>query len=113
LEAFGSTKFPSLGVTSVRAKFVDREVTKARLEDFKARWPQIRARLVEQLIPSEEIKRRLEVVGAPTSPEAIGSTVDATLSDVRKTIFMRDRYMALDFLALTGQLDEFAEKALS
>ena len=113
LEAFGSTKFPSLGVTSVRAKFVDREVTKARLEDFKARWPQIRARLVEQLIPSEEIKRRLEVVGAPTSPEAIGSTVEATLSDVRKTIFMRDRYMALDFLALTGQLDEFAAKAIS
>ena len=113
LEAFRSTKFPSLGVTSVRAKFVDREVTKARLEDFKARWPQIRARLVEQLIPSEEIKRRLEVVGAPTSPEAIGSTVEATLSDVRKTIFMRDRYMALDFLALTGQLDEFAAKALS
>lgn len=113
LEAFRSTKFPSLGVTSVRAKFVDREVTKARLEDFKARWPQIRARLVDQLIPSEEIKRRLEVVGAPTSPEAIGSTVEVTLSDVRKTIFMRDRYMALDFLALTGQLDEFAAKALS
>lgn len=113
LEAFRSTKFPSLGVTSVRAKFVDREVAKARLEDFKARWPQIRERLVEQLIPSEEIKRRLEVVGAPTSPEAIGSTVEATLSDVRKTIFMRDRYMALDFLALTGQLDEFAAKALS
>lgn len=112
-EAFAATRFPELGVVSVRAKFADRETTRARLENFKSRWPEIRARLAGQLVPSAEIKRRLEVVGAPTSPEAIGSTVEATLSDVRKTIFMRDRYMALDFLALTGQLDEFAAKALS
>ncbi len=113
LEAFGSTRFPSLGVAAVRAKHVDRETTRRRLEDFKSRWPQIRERLAGQMIPSEEIKRRLEVVGAPTSPEAIGSTVEATLADVRKTIYMRDRYMSLDFLALTGQLDEFAARALS
>lgn len=112
-EAFASTKFPSLGVTSVRAKFADRETTRKRLESFKARWSEIRERLVNQLVPASEIKRRLEVVGAPTSPQAIGSTVEATLADVRKTIFMRDRYMALDFLALTGQLDDFAAKALS
>lgn len=73
----------------------------------------IRARLAAQLVPSAEIKRRLEVVGAPTSPEGIGSTVEATLADVGKTIYMRDRYMALDFLALTGQLDEFAAKAFA
>lgn len=112
-EAFASTKFPTLGITAVRAKFTDRETTRARLESFKSRWSEIRSRLSEQLLPSEEIKRRLEVVGAPTSPEAIGSTVAATLADVRKTIYMRDRYMALDFLALTGQLDEFAARALA
>lgn len=112
-EAFASTKFPSLGVTSVRAKFADRETTRKRLESFKARWSEIRERLANQLVPASEIKRRLEVVGAPTSPQAIGSNVEATLADVRKTIFMRDRYMALDFLALTGQLDDFAAKALS
>ena len=112
-EAFAATRFPKLGVVSVRAKFADRETTRARLENFKSRWPEIRARLAGQLVPSAEIKCRLEGGGAATSPEAIGSTVEATLSDVRKTIFMRDRYMALDFLALTGQLDEFAAKALS
>lgn len=112
-EAFASTKFPTLGITAVRAKFTDRETTRARLESFKSRWSEIRSRLSEQLLPSEEIKRRLEVVGAPTSPEAIGSTVAATLADVRKTIYMRDRYMSLDFLSLTGQLDEFAARALA
>ena len=44
-------------------------------------------------------------------PEEIGSTVEASLADARKTIFMRDRYMALDLLALTGQLDSFARIA--
>ena len=108
---FAGTKFPEIGVKAVRAKFVDREATKARLESFKARWPQIKARLEAQLVPSAEIERRLKVVGAPTTPEGIGSTVEASLRDARKTIFMRDRYMALDFLDLTGQLDDFAKKA--
>ena len=109
---FAGTRFPDLGVKAVRAKFIDREATRARLEDFKARWPQIRARLEAQLIPAVEIERRLKVVGAPTTPEEIGSSVAATLADARKTIYMRDRYMALDFLDLTGQLDSFAANAL-
>ncbi len=108
---FAGTKFPEIGVKAVRAKFVDREATKARLEDFKARWPEIKARLEGQLVPAAEIERRLKVVGAPTTPEGIGSTVEASLKDVRKTIYMRDRYMALDFLDLTGQLDDFARKS--
>ena len=110
---FAGTKFPDIGVKAVRAKFVDLETTRARLEDFKARWPQIRARLAEQLVPAAEIERRLRVVGAPATPEEIGSTVEASLADARKTIYMRDRYMALDFLALTGQLDEFAKNAFA
>ena len=110
---FAGTKFPELGVKAVRAKYVDLETTRKRLEDFKARWPQIRARLEEQLVPSAEIERRLRVVGAPATPEEIGSTVAASLEDAKKTIFMRDRYMALDFLALTGQLDSFAQQAFA
>ena len=108
---FAGTKFPELGVKAVRAKYVDPETLRKRLESFKARWPEIKARLEGQLVPSAEIERRLRVVGAPATPEEIGSTVAASLEDAKKTIFMRDRYMALDFLALTGQLDDFARKA--
>jgi len=108
---FAGTKFPDLGVKAVRAKFADLKTTRARLEGFKARWPEIRERLVGQLVPAAEIERRLRVVGAPATPEEIGSTVEASLEDARKTIYMRDRYMALDFLALTGQLDAFAKAA--
>ena len=67
--------------------------------------------LEKQLVPSVEIERSLKVVGAPVSPEGIGSTVAASLADAHRTIYMRDRYMALDFLALTGQLDDFAQRS--
>lgn len=109
---FAGTPFPDIGVKAARAKFVSKDAARRRLEDFKRRWPEIRARLAAQLVPAAEIKRRLEVVGAPTTPEGIGSSRRATLEDVRKTVYMRDRYMALDFLSLTGQLDAFAENAL-
>lgn len=108
---FAGTKFPDLGVKSVRAKFIGREATARRLETLRGRWPEIKSRLEAQLVPSAEIERRLRVVGAPATPEEIGSSVEASLADARKTVFMRDRYMALDLLALTGQLDEFARRA--
>ena len=112
-QVFAGTKFADLGVKSVRAKFVDRETHRARLEGLKARWPQIRARLAAQLLPPEEVERRLRVVGAPAEPEEIGSTREATLADAHRAIYMRDRYMALDLLDATGQLDAFARAALS
>ena len=108
-EIFAGTKFPELGVKTVRAKYVDADTMRKRLESFKARWPEIKSRLEKQLVPSVEIERSLKVVGAPVSPEEIGSTVAASLADAHRTIYMRDRYMALDFLALTGQLDDFAQ----
>ena len=99
------------GVKTVQAKYVDGETVRRRLESFKRRWHEIKARLEAQLVPSYEIERSLRVVGAPVSPEEIGSTVEASLADVHKTVFMRDRYMALDFLLLTGQLDDFAKRS--
>jgi glycerol-1-phosphate dehydrogenase [NAD(P)+] len=111
-QVFAGTKFADLGVKSVRAKFVDRETLRARLEGLKARWPRIRERLAAQLLPAAEIERRLRVVGAPAEPEEIGSTREATVADAPKTVYMRDRYMANDLLFATGHLDAFARAAL-
>lgn len=112
-QAFAGTRFPELGVKTVRSKYVDADTLRKRLENFKSRWPEIKARLEGQLVPSAEIERSLRVVGAPVTPEEIGSSVAASLADAKRTIFMRDRYMALDFLSLTGQLDEFAAGAFA
>lgn len=112
-QVFAGTRFADLGVRAVRAKFVDRGTLRARLENLRARWPRIRERLVAQLLPASEVERRLRVVGAPAEPEEIGSTREETLADAHRAIYMRDRYMALDLLDATGQLDAFVRDALA
>lgn len=112
-EVFAGTRFPELGVKAVRSKYVDADTLRKRLESFASRWPQIKSRLESQLVASSVIERSLRTVGAPAAPEEIGSTVEASLADARKTIYMRDRYMALDFLELTGQLDDFAARSFA
>jgi DNA polymerase-1 len=72
-----------------------------------------------RLLTSLEFFKMLDKLGlqAETAPTAEAVAVscceEASLADVRKTVYMRDRYMALDFLDLTGQLDAFARRAFA
>ena len=111
-ELFAGTPFPDVGVKATEAKYVDASAARARLEDFKARWPQIRERLAAQLLPAKEVERRLRVVGAPAWPEEIGASREQAVKDVVVAQHMRDRYNSLDFLAMTGQRDAFASAAM-
>jgi len=106
-ELFVGTPFPDAGVKTTRAKWVGPEVVRERLESFAKRWPEIRRRLEGQLISSVEAERRLKVVGAPAWPEEIGTTRERSIADVPIAQNMRDRYNALDFLAMTGQQTQF------
>jgi glycerol-1-phosphate dehydrogenase [NAD(P)+] len=82
-----------------------------RFADMKQRWPEIKARLEKQLLPAQEIARRLRVVGAPCFPEEIGATREQSFKDVIVAAHMRDRYNALDFLYATGQMETFGRDA--
>lgn len=110
---FEGTLFPDIGVVSARAKYIDRDGVRGRLERFKRRWPEIKRMLSAQLIPAAEVERRFRIVGASVRPEEIGSSAEATLADLLTAQHMRDRYNLLDFLYMTGQLEEFASQALS
>ncbi|MBR1588301.1 MAG: iron-containing alcohol dehydrogenase [Kiritimatiellae bacterium] len=108
---FAGTKFPDVGVTSTKAKYLDKDGLRAQLTVAKTRWPEIKARLENQLLPSAEVERRLRVVGAPVYPEEIGTTREDSRANVIVAAHMRDRYNALDFTYRTGQMDAFARKA--
>ena len=108
---FAGTKFPDVGVTSTKAKYLDKDGLRAQLTVAKTRWPEIKARLEKQLLPSAEVERRLRVVGAPVYPEEIGTTREDSRANVIVAAHMRDRYNALDFTYRTGQMDAFARKA--
>lgn len=109
---FEGTPFPDVGVAVSRAKYIGREAVRARLERFASRWNDFRPVLEGQLLSAAEVERRLRAVGAPVWPEEIGTTAERTLADVAVAQHMRDRYNLLDFLYMTGQLEEFASSAL-
>ena len=108
---FAGTKFPDVGVTSTKAKYLDKDGLRAQLMIAKTRWPEIKARLEKQLLPSAEVARRLRVVGAPVYPEEIGTTREDSCVNVIVAAHMRDRYNSLDFTYRTGQMDAFARAA--
>ncbi|MBQ7189922.1 MAG: sn-glycerol-1-phosphate dehydrogenase [Kiritimatiellae bacterium] len=108
---FEGTPFPEVGVTTTKAKYLDKECLRAQLMIAKTRWPEIKARLEKQLLPAKEVERRLRVVGAPAEPEEIGVTRQASFENVNVAAHMRDRYNSLDFTYRTGQMNEFARKA--
>ena len=78
---FAGTKFPDVGVTSTKAKYLDKDGLRAQLMIAKTRWPEIKARLED------------------------------SCANVIVAAHMRDRYNSLDFTYRTGQMDAFARAA--
>ena len=48
---FEHTDFPDIGIRETRAKAVTRQELAAQLQRLKDRWPEIRQRLSDQLVP--------------------------------------------------------------
>lgn len=95
-----------------RAKHVDRDTLRARLERLRSVWGDLRPSLASQLLPATTLRDLLAAVGAPTRPEHIG--VDAArfraAHDAARTI--RARYTVLDLLFETGLLAPIVTEAL-
>lgn len=72
LELFAGTDFPTIGEKETKAKYIDKKALAEQLNLLKQQWPHIKRRIANQLIPADEIVRRLKAVGAPTTPEEIG-----------------------------------------
>jgi glycerol-1-phosphate dehydrogenase [NAD(P)+] len=76
---------------------------------LRATWPAIRARLEAQLLPSEEMQRRLALVGAPTEPEEIGITRARLRDSFSRAYHIRRRFTVLDVAVRTHTLDTLLE----
>lgn len=112
LSVFADSNFKTLGVEMSESKWQTREQLRATLEDFKTRWPAIKARLAKQLVPSGELVEKLRAVGAPAEIADIGVTKEQVLAKIDFAMLMRNRYNLLDFLHRLGKLHAFAEEVL-
>jgi glycerol-1-phosphate dehydrogenase [NAD(P)+] len=100
---------PGLDAAAVEesmAKYVDADRLGERLGLLGDRWPALRRRLAEQLLPAAELRDRLAAAGCPTTPEELGLPRAALRDSYRRARMIRRRYTVLDLAAETGILDQ-------
>lgn len=107
---FNDTDFPEIGVQETKAKYIGKEDLAKQLQILKDNWPQIRERLHKQLVPFEEAKNRLKMVGAPYRPEQIGVSRIYLKKTFQRAQYIRRRFTILDLLVRTNTTDLFLDK---
>jgi len=104
-QLLAGTDFVDTGVTETLAKQISVTDLRIQLEQLRACWPELRQRLSAQLIPFDQLKERLRLVGAPTEPEEIGITRQRLRDTFQRALLIRRRFTVLDLAARTGSLE--------
>jgi glycerol-1-phosphate dehydrogenase [NAD(P)+] len=103
---FDEGELRDVALQESRAKSIEGAALREQLEKLRARWPDLRARLSEQLIPLAELKGKLQAVGAPVEPEQIGISRQRLRDSFLQAYFIRRRFTVLDLAIRAGLLDE-------
>lgn len=110
LRIFEGTDFPEIGLQETKAKYIPRENLKDQLGILKNNWTEIREKISEQLVPYEEARRRLQLVGAPTEPEHIGISRERLRETFIRAQFIRRRFTVLDVAIRSGYLNQWLDE---
>jgi glycerol-1-phosphate dehydrogenase [NAD(P)+] len=102
---FADTEFVETAVTETLAKHVSHADMGAQLERLRIAWPEVRRRLKGQLLPSAEMKRRLDLAGSPTEPEQIGISRERLRASFFRAYHIRRRFTVLDIAVRTATLE--------
>lgn len=108
-ERFAGDDLLPTALAETRAKHSSPAVLQGQLELLKRIWPALRDRLRAQLLPQAELKRRLQLVGAPTEPEEIGITRRRLRASFLRAYHIRRRFTVLDLVVRAGVLDELLD----
>lgn len=106
---FADTDFPTIGLTETRAKSVSKETLAEQLLRLKNNWNEIKLALQGQLLPFQEVHRRLRTVGAPVEPEEIGISRVRLRESFIRAQFIRRRFTVLDLAVRTGYMDRWLD----
>ena len=109
-ERFKDTDFAEIGVIETKEKYITKEELSKQLQFLKDNWKEIRLRLKKQLIPYDEVKQCLSIVGAPVNPKDIGITHEYLKHTFIRAYYIRRRFTILDVAVRTNQLNEWIDK---
>jgi glycerol-1-phosphate dehydrogenase [NAD(P)+] len=97
-------------LVEAKGKYVDQEGLRKQLEALKAAWPELSEKIRHQIIPFEQVRENLKLVGAPYEPEMIGISRERFRKTVTYIPFMRSRFTNIDVIYRLGWMDEFLER---
>ena len=83
-------------------KYSTPEEVRRELSRIKSVWPELSAKLKNQLMPFDEVRAKLKAVGAPCEPEEIGVSRERFRETFAGVTYMRSRYFGLDLVARMG-----------
>jgi glycerol-1-phosphate dehydrogenase [NAD(P)+] len=88
-----------------RPKYLEPDQLATRLALVVERWPELRERLRDQLLPAAQLRDQLRAAGCPTAPAEIGLSTEQLRATYRRAQMIRPRFTILDLLNETGLLD--------
>ena len=107
---FGEGQIAARAVEETEAKHVEGEALEARLHRLVACWPDLRRRLIDHLIPRNEMRDLLARAGAPVDSTRIGVSREHLSATTLAAGFLRSRYTVLDTLAEFGLLHQAVDE---
>jgi len=98
------------GLKETKGKYTDKEGLRKQLEALKAAWPTLKEQIKAQIIPFEEVRNNLRLVGAPYEPEHIGVTRERFKKTFSYIPYMRSRFANIDIVYRCGYMAELTER---
>jgi glycerol-1-phosphate dehydrogenase [NAD(P)+] len=102
---FGAGALETRGIEETLAKYVSGDALRVQLTRLKENWTEVRARMIEQLIPFSELRDMLRRAGCPFEPMQIGISAARLRLSFQQCCFMRRRYTVLDVMQRLGLFD--------
>lgn len=93
-----------------QAKYIPADTLRERLDLLKTRWPGLRGKLREQLLPIETLRTLLAEGGCPVHPGQIGLTIEQMRSSYNEARLIRRRYTVYDLACEAGIFDELVDE---
>ena len=97
------------GLAESKEKYVDKDGLRQQLKTLKAAWPELSEKIRRHIIPFEQVRENLKLVGAPYEPEMIGISRERFRKTVSYIPYMRSRFTNIDIIYRLGWMNEFID----
>ncbi|MGM0576224.1 MAG: iron-containing alcohol dehydrogenase [Myxococcota bacterium] len=96
--------------SQIRDKQRHGDALREEIASVKARWPEIRERLREALVPAGRVTRAIREAGCADRASALGVDRDHLVRTLRVSRHIRTRYVSFDLIDDLGYLDAWASE---